>query len=111
MQFLRFDPRIDGCPYPVGHGHFHQGFVEAGQAFLPLGQFENQQRAQARLALVMGLVLAVMAVLLFAEFGNLRQALLVLGVVPLATLGGLISLPSPGWRNATAAWSDSIWRR
>ena len=60
------------------------------------GQFENQQRAQARLALVMGLVLAVMAVLLFAEFGNLRQALLVLGVVPLATLGGLISLHLKG---------------
>lgn len=60
------------------------------------GQFENQQRAQARLVLVMGLVLAVMAVLLFAEFGSLRQALLVLGVVPLATLGGLISLHLKG---------------
>ena len=60
------------------------------------GQFENQQRAQARLVLVMGLVLAVMAVLLFAEFGNLRQAFLVLAVVPLATLGGLISLHVKG---------------
>ena len=60
------------------------------------GQFENQQRAQARLVLVMGLVLAVMAILLFAEFGNLRQALLVLAVVPLATLGGLISLHIKG---------------
>jgi len=60
------------------------------------GQFENQQRAQARLVVVLGLVLAVMAVLLFAEFGNLRQALLVLAVVPLATLGGLISLHAKG---------------
>lgn len=60
------------------------------------GQFENQQRAQARLILVMGLVLAVMAVLLFAEFGSLRQALLILAVVPLATLGGLISLHVKG---------------
>lgn len=60
------------------------------------GQFENQQRAQSRLVLVMGLVLAVMAVFLFAEFGNLRQALLVLAVVPLATLGGLISLHVKG---------------
>ena len=60
------------------------------------GQFENQQRAQARLVVVMLLVLAVMAVLLFAEFGNLRQALLVLAVVPLATLGGLISLHVKG---------------
>jgi heavy metal efflux system protein len=56
------------------------------------GTFENQQRAQARLIVVLGLVLAIMAVLLFAEFGKLRQALLVLAVVPLATLGGLLSL-------------------
>jgi cobalt-zinc-cadmium resistance protein CzcA len=56
------------------------------------GTFENQQRAQARLIVVMGLVLAIMAVLLFAEFGKLHQAALVLGVVPLATVGGLISL-------------------
>jgi cobalt-zinc-cadmium resistance protein CzcA len=56
------------------------------------GTFQNQQRAQARLIVVLGLVLAIMAVLLFAEFGKLRQALLVLAVVPLATLGGLLSL-------------------
>jgi cobalt-zinc-cadmium resistance protein CzcA len=56
------------------------------------GQFENQQRAQARLVLILGLVLGLMTLLLFAEFGKLRQALLILGVVPLATLGGLIAL-------------------
>ncbi len=56
------------------------------------GTFENQQRAQARLIVVMALVMAIMAVLLFAEFGKLHQAALVLAVVPLATVGGLISL-------------------
>ena len=60
------------------------------------GQFENQQRAQARLTLIMGIVLALMAVFLFAEFGKMRQAVLILGVVPLATLGGLISLHLTG---------------
>ncbi|MDR3396786.1 MAG: CusA/CzcA family heavy metal efflux RND transporter [Pandoraea sp.] len=60
------------------------------------GQFENQQRAQARLTLIMGLVLALMLVFLFAEFGKLRQAALILGVVPLATLGGLIALRLTG---------------
>ena len=60
------------------------------------GQFENQQRAQARLMLIMGIVLALMAVFLFAEFGKMRQAVLILGVVPLATLGGLISLHLTG---------------
>jgi cobalt-zinc-cadmium resistance protein CzcA len=60
------------------------------------GQFENQQRAEARLLLILGLVLAVMVVLLYAGFGILRQALLILGVVPLATLGGLIAVHATG---------------
>ena len=37
-----------------------------------------------------------MVVLLYAGFGSLRQALLILGVVPLATLGGLIALHVTG---------------
>jgi cobalt-zinc-cadmium resistance protein CzcA len=56
------------------------------------GTFENQRRAQARLAVVMALVMGIMLVFLFAEFGKLHQAVMVLAVVPLATVGGLISL-------------------
>ena len=56
------------------------------------GQFENQERAQRRFTLILGLVLGVMMLLLYTEFGKLRQALLILGIVPLATLGGLIAL-------------------
>jgi cobalt-zinc-cadmium resistance protein CzcA len=40
----------------------------------------------------MSLVVLVMGVLLFLQFRVVRQALLVLGVVPLAALGGLIAL-------------------
>ena len=60
------------------------------------GQFENQERAQRRFTLILGLVLGVMLLLLYTEFGKLRQALLILGVVPLATLGGLIALTVRG---------------
>ncbi len=56
------------------------------------GTFENEQRAQARLIIVMAMVVAVMAILLFAMFGKLHQAALLLGVVPAATLGGLVAL-------------------
>jgi Cu/Ag efflux pump CusA len=38
------------------------------------GQFENQDRAHARLVLILGLVLGHMVLLLFAEFGKLHQA-------------------------------------
>jgi cobalt-zinc-cadmium resistance protein CzcA len=37
-----------------------------------------------------------MVVLLYAGFGLLRQALLILGVVPLAALGGLIAIHATG---------------
>ena len=60
------------------------------------GQFENQQRAQARLIVILGVVLLVMAMLLFFQFGKVRQAALILGVVPLATLGGLIAVHVTG---------------
>ena len=56
------------------------------------GQFENQDRAQRRFTLIIGLVLGLMMLLLYTEFGRLRQALLILGIVPLATLGGLVAL-------------------
>jgi len=56
------------------------------------GQFENQQRAQARLALIMPMVVALMFVLLFAQFRNLRQPAMILLAVPLGALGGLVAL-------------------
>jgi cobalt-zinc-cadmium resistance protein CzcA len=56
------------------------------------GQFENQQRAQRRFTLILALVVGVMLLLLYTEFGKLRQAMLILGILPLATLGGLIAL-------------------
>jgi len=56
------------------------------------GVFEKQQRAEARFRLILAMILGTMIVLLYAGFGILRHALLILGVVPLATLGGLIAL-------------------
>lgn len=60
------------------------------------GAFEQQQRAQARLTVALGIMLVVMLVLLFAEFRVMRQAVLILAVVPLALLGGLVALQVRG---------------
>jgi cobalt-zinc-cadmium resistance protein CzcA len=60
------------------------------------GQLEGQERAEARFRLIVGIALASMMVLLYAEFGVLRQVFLIVGVVPLATLGGLIALRVTG---------------
>jgi cobalt-zinc-cadmium resistance protein CzcA len=60
------------------------------------GKYEQQLRAEARFGLVGGLILGLMIVLLYVGFGVLRQVFLILGVVPLATLGGLIALHVTG---------------
>ncbi|MCC5015472.1 MULTISPECIES: efflux RND transporter permease subunit [Legionella] len=56
------------------------------------GQLENQQRAQARLAVIIPMLMGLMLVLLFSQFGNLRQPGLILLAVPLAMFGGLVAL-------------------
>ena len=60
------------------------------------GQFESQQRAQKRLMYIFGMMILLMGLLLFFEFQKLRLVILVLGVVPMATLGGLIVLHLTG---------------
>jgi heavy metal efflux system protein len=56
------------------------------------GQFENQNRAYARLQIIVPLALAIMFLLLYGAFGRLRLALLVLSIVPLALFGGMLAL-------------------
>ncbi len=56
------------------------------------GQFENQQRAAARLAIVIPIALGLIFMLLFATFGSVRQAALVLTNIPFALIGGVFAL-------------------
>ncbi len=67
-------------PMPPGY------FVEFG------GQFENQQRAAARLAMVVPLALGLIFLILFSTFGSLRQAFLILANIPFAVIGGVAAL-------------------
>jgi cobalt-zinc-cadmium resistance protein CzcA len=56
------------------------------------GQFENQQRAAARLAIVVPVSLAMVVLLLFGTLGSLRQAFLVFANIPFALIGGVLAL-------------------
>ncbi len=56
------------------------------------GQFENQQRASARLAIVVPVSLLLIFLLLFTTFGSIRQATLVFSNIPLAMIGGVFAL-------------------
>ncbi len=56
------------------------------------GQFENQQRAAARLALVVPIAIGLIFLMLFITFRSLRQAGLIILNIPFAMIGGVVSL-------------------
>lgn len=56
------------------------------------GQFENQQRAAARLSIVIPIAISLIALLLFMTFGSLPKALLILANIPFAMIGGVFAL-------------------
>ena len=60
------------------------------------GQFENQQRAAARLMVVVPIALGLIFLLLFATFGSIRQATLVFVNIPFALIGGVVALAVTG---------------
>ena len=73
----RIDQDVD---FPPGY------FTEYG------GQFENQQRAMGRLYLVVPITLALIYLMLFAAFNNVRHATLIFMNIPFATIGGIVAL-------------------
>jgi len=56
------------------------------------GQFKNQQRAQARLMIVVPLSLGLIFLLLYFAFNSVGQAALIMINVPLALIGGIVAL-------------------
>jgi heavy metal efflux system protein len=56
------------------------------------GEFENQRRAAARLAVVVPIALGLIFVVLFATLRSVRQAVLILANIPFALIGGVLAL-------------------
>jgi heavy metal efflux system protein len=63
-----------------------------GQSVDWSGEFENQERAMKRLAVVVPISLLLIFVLLFDAFGSFKRASLILLNVPLALVGGFVAL-------------------
>jgi heavy metal efflux system protein len=60
------------------------------------GQFENQQRAMKRLAIIVPTVIILVLVMLWMAFGVMRHAFIILLNVPLAMVGGILGLMITG---------------
>jgi heavy metal efflux system protein len=56
------------------------------------GQFENQQRAMKRFAIVVPITIAAIFLLLFTSFNSIKQALLIIMNIPFALIGGILAL-------------------
>ncbi|MCC6611410.1 MAG: efflux RND transporter permease subunit [Burkholderiales bacterium] len=67
------------------------------------GQFENQQRAMARLRIVVPLSALIIFSLLFWTFRSVRRALLVLAMVPFTLIGGIAGLAVAGLHLSVSA--------
>jgi cobalt-zinc-cadmium resistance protein CzcA len=63
-----------------------------GYAYRYGGAFENLQAAKARLSVAVPIALALIFVLLFLTFNQLRETLLIFSAIPLAAIGGILAL-------------------
>jgi Cu(I)/Ag(I) efflux system membrane protein CusA/SilA len=72
------------------------------------GEYENQQRARARLQLVLPIVLAVIFVMLYFTYHSVIEAAHVLLAVPFALTGGVYLLYALGYNFSVAVWVGFI---
>lgn len=56
------------------------------------GQFENQQRAMSRLAIVVPVSISLIFLMLFSGLGTMRSAMMVFANLPFALVGGILAM-------------------
>jgi cobalt-zinc-cadmium resistance protein CzcA len=69
-----------------------QVHLPAGYTLTWGGQFENQQHAEKRLAIVLPLSLTIIFLLLYSTFKSVKESFLILLAVPFALVGGIGAL-------------------
>jgi heavy metal efflux system protein len=70
--------------------------IPGGYSLEWVGEFGNLQDALQRLAIAVPASLALICVLLFVNFGSLRDVLLAASVIPMALIGGVFALALTG---------------
>ena len=66
--------------------------LPSGYSIVWSGEFENQERAMARLLIVVPISIMLIFVLLFDAFKSFRNALLIIANIPFAMIGGILAL-------------------
>lgn len=87
---------VDGFVKEAGAKLREQVTLPAGYWIEWGGAFENQQRALARLALIVPLTIGLIFILLYTAFNSLTHATLIIANVPFAVIGGVLGLALTG---------------
>jgi cobalt-zinc-cadmium resistance protein CzcA len=66
--------------------------LPAGYEVTWSGEFENQQRAMARLAVIVPVSILIILLLLFNAFKSFRSAFLIVANIPFSVIGGILAL-------------------
>ena len=72
------------------------------------GQYELLQQMQARMRFVVPVTLVIVLLLLYMNFGNLTESLIVLASVPFALVGSVWLMAMLGYNLSTAVWVGII---
>jgi heavy metal efflux system protein len=80
-----------------------QVHLPTGYRLVWTGSFENEKRAERRLAIVVPITIAAIFFLLFIAFDSGKFAVLILLTVPFAAAGGIMALPVSGLNMSVAA--------
>ena len=72
------------------------------------GQFEFMQRVRERLKIVVPVTLAIIFLLLFLNFRNTTESLIVMLALPFALVGGVWSIWALGYNTSVAVWVGFI---
>jgi Cu(I)/Ag(I) efflux system membrane protein CusA/SilA len=82
--------------------------LPAGYFLKWTGQYELLQQMQARMRIVVPLTLVIVLLLLYMNFGNLTEALIVLASVPFALVGSIWLMTLLHYNLSTAVWVGII---
>jgi Cu(I)/Ag(I) efflux system membrane protein CusA/SilA len=86
----------------------HEVRLPAGYYLKWTGQYELLQQMQARMRFLVPLTLGIVLLLLYMNFGNLSEALIVLASVPFALVGSVWLMAILHYNLSTAAWVGII---
>ncbi|HEU4412722.1 MAG TPA: efflux RND transporter permease subunit [Polyangiaceae bacterium] len=113
--YLDLDPAVDVGTYVARARAFVEGARARGELALPAGsylkwsgQYEQLARMEERMKLLVPAALLAVVLLLYAQFRNLTEVLIVLLSIPFALVGSVWLLYLLDYRLSTAVWVGVI---